>query len=310
MLADRAHRRARIRSLAGLALLPAGVLACSAPVVEDGADAGGEATQAVVLVERLEGREASHTSISAKFMRFAATADADVAEQAVGSRLELPAPDACVVTSPAEVDAPADLDGTIELLDVGDVTVRAGGSVLELAPRAFPDVGDLVSGVFYTSRDTAAELPGGAPYLLEGSGSSTFERFAIDVEAPSVPRDVLVADRPLTDGGALAEGEALTLRWATDGVVGADTVYVDLASESGVVLRCAFADAGSAVIPGAMVRADVLGAGTQPLNVSVHRVRRVAFGPTGELEEGEVRFDLAVSGALRLASLEGPDGAR
>src|SRR6202041_1916014 len=62
--------------------------------------------------------------------------------------------------------------GSIELIDVGDVTLRAGADAMPLAARAFPDVGELVSGVFYTSRDTASELPAGPTYTVEGTGSA------------------------------------------------------------------------------------------------------------------------------------------
>src|SRR5262249_48602658 len=116
--------------LVGIAL---GAVGCSAPVVdaEEVAD-GGSMTQSIVLVERVVTVDgAPQTNVSAKFLRMAATADPDLAERAVGSRFEVPPAGTCRALAPTAAsakDAPKLSSlGSIELLDVGDVTLRAGG---------------------------------------------------------------------------------------------------------------------------------------------------------------------------------------
>ena len=140
------------------ALLGAG---CSAPVVDDITDASGGMTEGIVLVERaVSGDGATQTNVSAKFMRLSAGADIDLAERIVGTRLEIPAVGRCITMSPVDVaeKTPRLTSlGPIDLIDVGDVTVNIRTdaraepmSSMPLAARAFPDVGDLVSGVFWT----------------------------------------------------------------------------------------------------------------------------------------------------------------
>ena len=104
----------------------------------------------------------------------------------------------------------------IELLDVGEVTVVARdtgrAATMPLATRAFADVGDLVSGVFYTSRDNGADLPGG-DYRIVASGSQDVERFDVGAEAPDALDEVRVDDDPLAPGLSLEAGEPITLTW-------------------------------------------------------------------------------------------------
>src|SRR5581483_7026210 len=120
--------RSRRLSGAGLAVAALGAFGCSTPVVDDIADANGGMTQGIVLVERTaEADGSTQTNVSAKFMRMAVAADHTVAERVVGSQLDLPAVGRCPVAS-AEGAEPATPSlaalGSIELIDVGDVTIR------------------------------------------------------------------------------------------------------------------------------------------------------------------------------------------
>src|SRR5512141_1682839 len=78
-------------------LLAAGTaIGCSAPVVDDLADANGGMTEGVVVIERtVSGENAPQTTISAKFMRIGTPVDVDLAERVVGSKLDLPAIGTC-----------------------------------------------------------------------------------------------------------------------------------------------------------------------------------------------------------------------
>jgi len=278
------------------------LIGCSAPVVDESSDAG-SMTEGVVLVERMVAADgAAQTNVSAKFMRLSAPVDPELAERVVGSRLDRPTPGSCraVTMGGASSNVAGTGDtrtGAIELIDVGDVTLRAGAARMPLAARAFPDVGDLVSGMFYTSPDAESELPAGGTYTLEGTGSGLVDRFAVDAEAPAAPEDVRVGGVALASGLALDEGAPLAVSWLAAGGRHDDLVVIDVSAESGASVRCTFHDEGRAVVPGWITRGANLGALPATATVSLHRVRERAFAATG-IDTGEVRFDLSVTGRL------------
>jgi hypothetical protein len=298
---------------------------CSAPVVDDTADASGSMTEGIVLVERVvSGDAATQTNVSAKFMRLSASADLELAERIVGSRLDLPAVGECAEMPSGDVDektASLASLGPIELVDVGDVALRIRGGAdpgapvvpsMPLAARAFPDVGDLVSGVFYTSRDAESDLPADATYALEGTGSAQIDRFSIEAEAPPAPEDVRVGDAPLREGIALAPGAASTVQWrpATP-AAGArgDLVVIDVRDASGAVVRCAFKDEeGNATLPASALHGAAPGGPIDTASIAFHRIRRRSFylgrpstfGGSG-IDMGEIRFDLSVIGRVKVA---------
>jgi hypothetical protein len=180
-----------------------------------------------------------------------------------------------------------------------------------LAVRAFPDVGDLVSGMFYTSRDAASDLPAGALYTLEGTGSGQVEHFSIDAEAPPALEDVRVGSSPLVDsapvtmGGpersphppSVQAGAPLTVRWrGADHPQSGDVIMVEISGPSGSAVRCSFPDQGHGVLP-----AGTLPSSGSSATISVHRVRGRAFSAPG-IDSGEVRFDLSVIGRVVIGS--------
>jgi hypothetical protein len=302
------------------AVLAAG---CSAPVADDIAHTGASMTQGIVLVERVvSGDSATQTNVSAKFMRVSAGADLDLAERIVGSRLDLPAVGACMAMASDDVDektASLASLGPIELIDVGDVAVSIRSSAepgaamalsMPLAARAFPDVGDLVSGVFYTSRDAQSDLPADATYALEGTGSPQVERFSIEAEAPAAPDEVQVGDALLREGVTVVEGTATPVQWRSDvSAVRGDLMVIDVRSAGGSLVRCAFKDEdGKAVLPGSALRGSSPGEPADAASIAFHRIRRRSFylgrAPgfgAGGVDTGEIRFDLSVIGRAKIA---------
>ena len=263
--------------------------ACSAPVVDDVADASGIQTQAIVHVDRVVTADgAIQSNVSAKFMRQAAGSDREATERLVGARLDLPNLGECRTFGGADDAATLAAMGPTELLDVGDVTIRASGATIPLAARAFPDVGGaLVSGVFYSSRDRASDLPTASRYELDVSGGSSAGRFSAEFDAPAPPEEVT-----LTELDPAGEPHGARLRWQP----GADVVYVDVASPaSDVVVRCLFPDSGEATVPAQILA--VFASPTASLETTVHRLRRASFVAAG-VDSGEVRFDLAVVARL------------
>jgi len=178
---------------------------------------------------------------------------------------------------------------------------------MPLAARAFPDVGEVVSGVVYTSRDGTSELPVGVPYLIETTGSSLVASFSLRVDAPMEPVDLRVgAERLDSDQLVLLRGEALDLEWsaASPSDAHADQIIVDVtaaandsAQPSPAALRCVFRDTGAA-----RVSPEDLSWPDQPdeVELTVHRLRRVLV-PLPEVEETIVEFDFAVSARVPVA---------
>jgi hypothetical protein len=294
-----------------LALLGAG---CSAPVVDDVADASSALTEGVVLVERVVASDgATQTNVSAKFMRLSVASDAEMAERVVGSRLDLPSTGTCMrLASGGAGEKAASLAslGPIELVDVGDVTMRVKASAqpagrattVPLALRAFPDVGDIVSGVFYTSPDAASDLPAGEAYVVDATGSSVIDRFSMEADAPPAPEDVRAAGVLITDGITIEDGASIPMRWRGGDPTRDDLVFIDVSGASGAAVRCAFKDTGEALLPGALLRSSSLGGNGATATLAFHRTRRRGFAPgLAGLDAGEIRFDLSVVGRATLA---------
>ncbi|WP_437527902.1 hypothetical protein WME79_43795 [Sorangium sp. So ce726] len=313
-------------------LAGAALVGCSAPVAGDATEVNGVVTQGVVRVERAINlsRDAASTAtpgelddaalpsagvdgagavtnVLAKFMRLSSAMDPELAEGAVGKPFVLPSAGSCMVLSPAADDEASSFSSLspIELLDAGDVTMKTESTEMPLAARAFPDVGALVFGVFYTSRDATSDLPAPARYVFESSGSGQLDRFAFDADAPAGPEEVRVGDAELADGVDLDAGVGAVVQWRADEGAEAgrarDIIYVDVTSAHGATVRCAFKDTGRGVIPGSLLDPSTLGPLPASATLAVHRTRQVPFNTSG-IDLGEVRFDLSVNGRARIAA--------
>jgi hypothetical protein len=212
------------------------------------------------------------------------------------------APLGCVAREAAQ--APAEVgSGAIELVDVGDMVMhvldRGLPATVPLAARAFPDVGDLVSGVVYTSRDPNAQLPEGGSYLIETTGSADLEGFSIQVEAPSAPQNLRLAG-VMADGvedAVVVSAEPLGVSWEA-GALG-DRVLVEvLPVEDDAVgaFRCIFDDQGTATVPASYM---AYAPGTE-LDVIVHRLRETTVKLPG-VDEAVVDFDYAVLARIAIS---------
>ncbi|RLB46136.1 MAG: hypothetical protein DRI90_27670, partial [Deltaproteobacteria bacterium] len=296
------------------AVLPSLLLAvsgCSAAVVDDDAEdveTTGAMAHGNVTVERMASFGTAtpglRTYISARFVRLSGL-DVQTAESLVGSaaRLDPAAPLGCqwheIMAPSASAEA---IEGSIELLDVGDILLRAGATVTPLAARAFPDVGDLVFGVVYTSRDHSTALPAATTYSIETSGSVFVDGFSMQVEAPDAldgvrfSQPALGPDTQPLEGGdiTLVMGEGLTIQWEPGSPSSGDRIYVDVASvddEPGVAgLRCVFDDRGVGVVPAPITKLAASG----EIEIAIHRHRLVTAKPSG-IDEAVVDFDFAVA---------------
>jgi hypothetical protein len=239
-------------------------------------------TSAVVVVERtIAANEGSRAEASARFVRISAGASVDDALSAIGASLELPPPGACAsVNALGAGNARGGPAPLVELVDVGAVTIEAGGVETHLLPRQLPDVTDVVSGVVYARAAEPAFLPPATRYAVHVTGGQDLGAFDVTVSAPGDPSAIQIAGED-EQGTVVAAGPTVDLVWAPDSPE--DMVYVDIRPNG---VRCVFGNAGRAAVPTLFF--DETG------TLVVHRLRREPLRTAG-IDSGEVRFDFARS---------------
>lgn len=285
--------------------------------VDDDASEPHRTTQAWALLERVQGEgqdgdaasDDVRTNFAAKFVRVA-EGDVDGARQLIGVRPALPGVGECVPMSALELPAASPRAGfSAELLDVGEVRVEVRGgdaasaASLQLVPRAFPDIGDLVSGVFYTSPDVEVGLPLPAPYAISAQRGEG-DALTILVDAPAAPESVTAGGEPVEGEPTVALGKDLSLAWAAGEGASDATIYVDVRGKS--AHRCAFRDGGAAIIPHELFAGEDVG---KPVTVALHRLSeksgRVHAGADDmAVDAATIVFDLSRSFHVSVAAPE------
>jgi hypothetical protein len=293
-----------MRALVVTTLMASTAIGCSATVEDPASDDETGVVHGAVVVERTvaaDGRAASQARVSARFMRLEGI-DVPIAERVVATRRFQPGePVGCRWLATDEEALPPSAEGSIELVDVGDIVVHTvdGGRDTPLVTRAFPDVGDLVSGVVYTSRDDSW-LPEAEGYLIEVAGSDEVDAFSLRLESPGVPSAVSFDGIGLAELDVVRVGETVELRWAPGGAN--DEVYVDLVPvdvNDGAPYRCVLVDDGLAnfVTPGFEPGVE--------LDVEVHRYRRLdverARAAGIDLDDAVLEVDVAAAARVTVA---------
>lgn len=295
----------KLSSLVAPLALSVALVGCSEEPSESETDSTSSVIQGVIRVEQTIAEDGLASTISAKFLR-AQPEDLAGAEKLVGTQLEIPAEGECIPVSDVRSSrSAARSKRSVDLVDVGDLTVRpstasADDRAWQLSPRAFPDIGDLVSGVFYTQPDLAIEpASGDAPsrYTVTATGTSFVDPFTFDVDVPGVPANVRVGGQSIAKGNlpVVSVGRDLTIEWEE----GEGLVYVDVHGSK--TWRCTFKDTGAAVLPSDVLSKDDA---QQVVVFSVHRLReesvRVDFQGAAQknAEFTSVRFDFARSGRV------------
>lgn len=285
---------------------------CSATVEDEiPADEADASVQGAVVVDQVVTGNGAKTRVSARFVRVSGGIDQTAAEEVIGApRFDVGTPLGCSLIE-GEEPVSTTSGGSIELLDAGELVLyhTAGLSavsesvVVPLAARAFPDVGELVSGIVYTSREGDTAIPSGGRFVIETSGSAQLDGFTVQVDAPEALSAVAISDLVIT-------GDDLPVAWNPGHPSLGDRIYIDLTPDDGRTLRCVFYDDGEALIPAALVSARPGVA----IDVEIHRHRRTIapVSSLGEaraldgLEEAVVDFDYAVAAQVLVAEYTVP----
>jgi hypothetical protein len=264
--------------------------------------------QAVLSIERLEDAsrsESSRASAMAQFVVLPADADAHATLDAAGLRMQLPERRGCS-------EAPAGANGRagvqlypeqLELLEAGEVSIQADGTLTRLALNLFPPSGS-ASGVIYTTPDQLAALPPDVSYSISATGSDAIPPLSMQQDAPKALENVTVGGVPLERAASLVAGQPLDFTWLEGEA--SDRVFVELTSSDASVL-CNFSDdEGSGSVPATLTSR----LGQDPVRIGLHRVRetvRAQEPPRADALLAEsmtletlVRFDFELTSTLRV----------
>lgn len=277
------------------------ILACSVTPESYDVDEDSGSTHAIVTITRQEaGDGAARADALAGFIRFPAATDRAIALDVAGLGVHLPEPGHCWQGQRGRPGPELSEVSAIELLEAGRVRLVAdGGPPHELAPHAFPSVGDFVSGVLYASRERSGQgLPAGERYRFEADGGAVG---ALDVEkaAPQVLSDVSLNGAPLEAVDVLSTEQPLDVIWSAS-THPADRVYLELTSTQGSKgLVCAFEDAAGA---GTLSPAEFEVGETAQLTLHRLRILRTPWRDAA-VDEVELRFDFSRGRLMTFESL-------
>ena len=284
-----------LRSLLSVLCLPLLGVGCSAELDPYTTDAESGSTHALVSVTRSQQIGGTkQAEAMAGFVQTPAETDPEKLLELVGLRPSYPAPLTCTkLRSEKASTVPLASMGSLEFLPVGQVSLQTSGGQTALAPRAFPGVTELVSGVVYTSRDrSASQLPAETTYRVT---ASELKDLNLELKAPAELSAITVGGIPLAQVQSVALSQPIDLTWAVGDED--DWVVVELtpnAAQDGIA--CTFRDErGAGTIPVFADRTRVAPGGTGRL--TLHRVRSRAF-QSEAIDLGEMRFDLSISRSL------------
>jgi hypothetical protein len=181
---------------------------------------------------------------------------------------------------------------TVELLDVGDLSVSFNGEKKPIPTRTFPDLLKVVVGVIYAADETQGVVfRPGETYSVRANGMNDVELFNVALEAPEDLGELKVNGTPPgEDAPILVRGRPIRLTWEGDGF-GDEVITTISWTSMGAPweVTCRMRDDGAFVIPGYITAnlPDPLTSSDE--EISIHRVRQVVFR-SKDLSSGSFRF--------------------
>jgi len=234
------------------------VLGCSSSGSEDaGAELGvGTGSLALMRLERfasdVEGAEgATRVVANAKVARYSGL-DGSSVLKLLG--VDLREGDSCSVIGRLD-DFPMASDARVQLLSVGDISLRIADRSHTFSPQLFPDLATTASGWFYAGhvdvgpqRVLEPRADGGADrddYAIAAQGAQGVGRFELSVAAPTEVSGLELGGVSLEVDGAVNRGVDAELTWEPEDL--RDRVELEIAA-GGSVLSCSVRDDGQFVL--------------------------------------------------------------
>lgn len=248
----------------------------------------------MLFIERSQGGTSTGVQVGARFVRFVGVAD-EALPDLVGMPA-VPRMGACVSRGVTAAEALDPLRSEVRLLDVGPIEVHVGARSVQLQPRRFPDLWNVVSGTLYGAE---ADLPAGEwRFAAGGASAAGVGGFEVAGQAPEIPMGVHVGATALPLGALqtlpIRAAGAIQVRW--EAARGDDRIAIRFEGDGSLV--CGASDVGAFELDAASSERarEVLRAGG---TVSIHRVRAVPFSARG-LDAATLVFDHSVRARARV----------
>jgi hypothetical protein len=272
----------RSTTIPALLFACAALAGCTSSGSEDaGAEGPGSASLAMLRLERFQqGDQDGRLVANAKIARFTGL-DGSSVLKLLG--VEPREGEGCTVGSRLD-GFPLPPEARLELLSIGDISLRAGERVQTLSPRLFPDLASTASGWFYASGAELEAVDGGVEredyYALSASGEQGIGHFELALSAPGAVTGLKLDGK---DPTTLARSADVQLSWDPEDM--RDQVELEIYAGSSV-LSCAAGDDGQFTLPAAKLA--LLDADPQA-SIVVRRVLAVSTDMQG-VESAVVRF--------------------
>lgn len=258
-------------TIRALLLSCAGMVGCSSSGGEDaGAELGaGSGSLALMRLERFSqplGDDTSAPAAAAAGPRIVANAKVARYSGLDGSSVlkllgvDVRDGDSCTVTGRLD-DFPMAPEARVELLSVGNISLRVGERSHTFSPQLFPDLATTASGWFYAGHVDLDAARAGEPkpelkadggpergdeYVLTAQGAQGVGRFELAVAAPNEVLGLEVSGASLEQDGALNRASDAALTWEPEDM--RDRLELEIFA-GGSVLSCSVRDDGQFLLP-------------------------------------------------------------
>jgi len=226
-------------------------LGCTSAYTEDAGTelASSQSSLALLSLERSAGSDTDlpHLAASAKVARFRGI-DGEGLLKLLGAEPR----DLESCGAAASLDEDVSASAQVDLLSVGTITVRLGGTQHSLAPRLFPALATTAAGWFYAGGlELPAQLGGNEEFVLSAAGEAGQGRFEVLGATPAEVQGLSLSGVPIEADVVLGRGEAAELRWEPEGA--GDRIDLEIVS-GGSALSCAARDDGQFSLSRAQLR--------------------------------------------------------